>query len=374
MTPDPKSIAATMAAAAMQNLKIDEEFKDLLPPLSADAMKELRASIEAEGIRDPLIVWAGEDVLVDGHNRYHIAKEKNIIPAVVEREFKDRAHVIRWILQNQLGRRNLTPDERTYFIGRLYNEVKQSDKTPMEGGKTTAQVIAEQHGVSERTVRRAGDIAKGIDRIAQVKGAIAKQQELSGKSEYTDEERAEIGKTSNPAVAKRALDKLDQIKSQTKAATNAKKAAQKAISKMPTLYRAAFIQPNFTHNYKAADEPRPPLEKEAIVFFVTPDEHLPDTFELIERWGLEYNGQIVYCGDDKYEGVFTKIEHCSLVIATRGVVAGPKKGKEPASCQTVKGDPVEAMVKVADTLIGDGKKIDMRHKGGPANGWDGPAK
>ncbi len=115
------------------------------------------------------------------------------------------------------------------------------------------------------------------------------------------------------------------------------------------------------------------MAKEAMVFFVTPDEHLSDTFDLITRWGLEYQTQIIYGGQDKFVGVFSSIEHISLVIATRGVVPGPKKGKESSTFMMVKGDPTSAMFKLVDEYAGDGKKIDMR-KNGPAKGWDGVAK
>ena len=57
-------------------LKIDPEFKSLIPPLTPDERAGLEASILTEGCRDALIVWG--DILIDGHNRYEICTKHNI--------------------------------------------------------------------------------------------------------------------------------------------------------------------------------------------------------------------------------------------------------------------------------------------------------
>lgn len=52
-------------------MRVDSEFRSLIPPLTDDEIQRLEASIMADGCRDPLVVWNG--VIVDGHNRYAIA-------------------------------------------------------------------------------------------------------------------------------------------------------------------------------------------------------------------------------------------------------------------------------------------------------------
>ena len=76
-----------------------------------------------------------------------------------------------WIDANQLGRRNLTPDQMSYIRGRLYNRRKKAVTNPKGlGGKSgkidesqsdthqkdTATAIATAHGVSRATVIRDG--------------------------------------------------------------------------------------------------------------------------------------------------------------------------------------------------------------------------
>jgi len=86
-----------------------------------------------------------------------------------------------WMDANQLGRRNLTPEQFTLLLGRRYNRVKsQGARTDLTSGKscqksrgTTASRLASEHGVSERTVRNAGQYASAVEALEQaLPGAI----------------------------------------------------------------------------------------------------------------------------------------------------------------------------------------------------------
>jgi ParB-like chromosome segregation protein Spo0J len=362
------TISQTIAQTALAELKVIEELKGLLPVLAEEARRELKTSIEAEGIRDPLIVWKEENAIVDGFNRFEIAKELSLVPDVRYHSFPDIHEAKKWMLRNQLGRRNLTPDERAYFLGQLYNEMKT--EKPSTDNNELVKDLSDQFGVSPKTVRRSAEEAKGIDVIAAVKGAAQKAKELSGKGDYTKAERAEIGKASNLTVAQRALTSLDKVKAETKVEEKTKKVIQQALKKAPDIYKGAFVAPNYGPLYNASAEPKPNLEKDAYVFLVVPDEHLNDGFKLVQHWGLVVEGQVIYIGNEKYGGVFTRIDHTSLFICTKGTVIGPDRGKEKPSVQHVTGDPTHEMLKLAETYIRNGKKIDMR-KNGPAAGWDG---
>ena len=95
-------------------LKIDPEFQGKIPPLTFEELNQLEANILRDGrIINPLIVWQG--LIVDGHNRYTIAKKHPEIPFTVhEKEFASRYEAIIWICKNQLGRRNLTPEQKKF--------------------------------------------------------------------------------------------------------------------------------------------------------------------------------------------------------------------------------------------------------------------
>lgn len=95
------------------SITIDKEFQSLIPSLSPEEFKQLEENCVKEGIRDALIVWKqpdGNDILIDGHNRWNISVKHGGIPFQIKRmEFPDRGAVKLWIYRNQIGRRNLKP-------------------------------------------------------------------------------------------------------------------------------------------------------------------------------------------------------------------------------------------------------------------------
>ena len=92
-------------------IKIDKEFKELIPALSVDEKTALEENIKKEGCRDALVLWG--ETLIDGHNRYEICTRLNIPYKTVTKDFESREDVIVWIIQNQFGRRNLSAYDRS---------------------------------------------------------------------------------------------------------------------------------------------------------------------------------------------------------------------------------------------------------------------
>jgi len=98
-------------------MTIDNEFRNLIPALTADEYTQLEKSILSEGCRDALITWNG--ILIDGHNRYEICTKHGLPFETVERVFSCREDVVEWIILNQFGRRNLPAYERARLALRL---------------------------------------------------------------------------------------------------------------------------------------------------------------------------------------------------------------------------------------------------------------
>ncbi len=107
-------------------LKIDPEFAEKIPPLTDEEFEQLEENIVAEGrVITPLVVW--NDLIVDGHNRFRvIQKHPEVEYTVYEKEFPERYSAIAWICKNQLGRRNLTPQQKKYLIGQRYEAEKMA--------------------------------------------------------------------------------------------------------------------------------------------------------------------------------------------------------------------------------------------------------
>ena len=140
----------------MINLKIDPEFQNQIPPLTDDEYKQLEENILKEGkLLSPLIVW--NNTLVDGHNRYAILqKHPEICFSTMPLRFESREEVLAWICKNQLGRRNLTPEQKLFLIGKQYEAEKSSHG---EARKESH----DENGVSKATVLRASKYMKGVE-------------------------------------------------------------------------------------------------------------------------------------------------------------------------------------------------------------------
>ena len=158
-------------------IRVDPEFRDLIPPLSEHELRQLTDNIIEEGCRDPLVVWQRDGretcILLDGHHRYDICRRENIayrVKKLGDGLIPDRDAAQDWIDKNQLGRRNLSPDQASMLRGRRYNRLKMPAHRPEEkGAKTaplkTADKLAEQHGVSPRTIQNDGQFAEAVEKL-----------------------------------------------------------------------------------------------------------------------------------------------------------------------------------------------------------------
>ena len=105
---------------------IDEEFRSLIPPLSEDEFRQLEENCKKDGILDSLKTWKG--ILIDGHNRYRIAEDNDLNYQAEEMEFPDRTAVLRWIILNQFGRRNLSNYDRGVLALKLKSMLREEAK------------------------------------------------------------------------------------------------------------------------------------------------------------------------------------------------------------------------------------------------------
>lgn len=185
-------------------IRIDPEFKALIPPLTAEEYAGLEESIVRDGCRDPLVLWG--DTLIDGHNRWEICTKHGGIPfATVSKDFCSRDEAIRWIIMNQFGRRNLPAYERARLALRLKPILAERAKDNQRGGQgglllqksaeaiNTRDDLAHAAGVSHDTIHK-------VEAIEARASEDTKQQLRSGemsinqayKAIKADEKKAEI--------------------------------------------------------------------------------------------------------------------------------------------------------------------------------------
>lgn len=173
----------------MQNITIDTEFKNLIPPLTDEEYAGLEQSIVEEGCRDALITWNG--ILIDGHNRYEICTRHNIPFETVQKDFASREDVKLWMIGNQLARRNINNYART-TLECLSDEI-QANRKKNQGMRTdlfvksqksqvepetvnTAKEVAHRANVGEQTASRVMTINKHIEAAIANNGTVAGQK------------------------------------------------------------------------------------------------------------------------------------------------------------------------------------------------------
>ena len=178
-------------------LKISEALEHVMPPLQKEEMEKLTENLIQEGCRDDLVVWNG--IVVDGHNRYRICHENNIPFAYTEKEFENEAEARRWIINNQVGRRNLPDFVKCELVLPFEAELKAEAKKrqgarndlkniPQNSAgslknKETREELAEMAGVSRDTLMKAKKISAEADEKTK---ELLRAGEMSIHRAYTD--------------------------------------------------------------------------------------------------------------------------------------------------------------------------------------------
>lgn len=125
-------------------MEVKEEFKNLIPALSAEEYAQLEANILEEGIREPIITWNG--FIIDGHNRFSIAKRFNLKYKTTSKHFTSEESVKEWMILNQFGRRNLSNYQRSVLaleLEEVFKEKAQKSKSEkVSHFRNTGEVLA----------------------------------------------------------------------------------------------------------------------------------------------------------------------------------------------------------------------------------------
>ena len=297
-------------------MKINPEFKSLIPPLAPEELAQLESNILSDGCRDPLVTWQG--TLLDGHNRYAICQRHGIKFTTVEMEFADEDAAMDWMDANQLGRRNLTPDQRSIMRGRRYNRTKKAkggdygnQHTPKLQSDTlpdTATALANQHGVSRATVIRDGKRAEAIEKLAETQPEQA-QAVRDGLKRF-NEVRREIKRAEVKEVAKLPDAKFRVIYADP---------PWKYGDQLTEDYGPAkFHYPSMTITELCAMPIKSTTEPDAVLFLWVTSPLLFECAPIIEAWGFKYKTSFVWDKVKHNMGHYNSVRHEFLLICTRG--------------------------------------------------------
>lgn len=185
-----RHVADAVVAAPVElpddGITTDPEIEALLPRESSEKYALLEQDLRAHGCVAPLVVWQDgpRQVLLDGHIRHAICRAHHIFYEKKILEFPDRTSAILWVIENQLGRRNLTPEAQAYLRGRIYNlEKRQGARTDLDtsrhSGKKLSRRLADLYRSTPRTIERDGQFALQLDQLADAVGPDIKHEVLT---------------------------------------------------------------------------------------------------------------------------------------------------------------------------------------------------
>lgn len=367
-------------------LTIDNEFKNLIPPLTADEYRGLEESILAEGCRDSLIAWHG--ILIDGHNRYEICEKYGLPFTVTETDFESRDAVKLWMMKNQLARRNLNDFQRAEIVYAVSDAVKVEAQKRMTSGK----------GVNPVEILPQGEYGKTRDILGKMAGVSGKTYEHAVKViEQATPETKEALRRGEMSInqAFREIQKNDQKAKREEAIqeqiTKPKASNHIDIYSTDKKYRVIYADPPWSYNDKqdtaslggaVKHYPTMPLEdicsipvpaaKESVLFLWTTSPMLEDSFKVINAWGFKYKSSFIWDKVLHAMGHYNSVRHEFLLIATRGSCTPdvPKLLDSVVSIErTEHSRKPKEFRDIIDTLYPIGDRLEMFAREAP-DGWD----
>jgi N6-adenosine-specific RNA methylase IME4 len=360
-------------------LQIKDEFKKLIPPLTAEEFKQLEDNCISEGIRDAIVTWNG--YIIDGHNRYEIAQKYGLEFRVEAMEFEGEEEAKDWMDANQLGRRNLTPDQRKILIGRRYNR----DKKPHGGDRRssdqidhmkTSERLAKENNISAPSVRR---YAKDAEKFEEIK---EKQPELADKIWSGEMTLSDIKKEEKKAeIIKKKEEYVERVESIT---TNEFKVD---IFNTNEKFRVIYADPAWRYNDKCegggvqsggvemrhyntmtikeiCDLPVSKIsEKDSVLFLWVTSPLLEDAFKVVNAWGFKYKTSFIWDKIKHNMGHYNSVRHEILLICTKGSCTPDNKTLYDSVQSIEKSNrhsekPIE-FLNIIDDLYTYGNKLEM---------------
>jgi hypothetical protein len=233
-----------------KNITIIPELESLIPPLLGDELAQLEANILKDGCREALLIWPTTEqvidpskpdstkpifVLIDGHNRYKICSKNNIDFTIHLVNYKTLEEIRGFMIDNQLGRRNLGTEQMSYLRGMKYIHLKQDkgkynrenhiaqndtygigvDKNHIAQNDTyglrekkvnTAELLAAEFNVGQATIKRDAEFAEGLEKLTP----SFKTQILSGKLKINKKHIQQLAKIDSSDNQINSVDELEQ--------------------------------------------------------------------------------------------------------------------------------------------------------------------
>jgi N6-adenosine-specific RNA methylase IME4 len=320
-------------------IQIKDEFKKLIPALTQEEFKQLEDNCLKEGIREAILTWNG--FIIDGHNRYEIAKKWNLDFETKSKHFKNEEEVKEWMILNQFGRRNLSNYQRSVLALQLEEVFKEKAK---ENLKLSGENFGKGTQISANPIQiKPIETRKELANIANVShDTIAKVKVIEQKAPEEIKAKLSTGEVSINQVyqeikkEEKKAERIELIEKQIE------EIEQGLLPELEGLFDVVSVDPPWPYegenkNLTSFDSvgrrvanPYPemsieeikqinlPLMKDSIVLLWTTHKFLPDSFEILKQWGLDYKATLVWNKEKIGMGAWFRMQCEFCLIGIKG--------------------------------------------------------
>jgi N6-adenosine-specific RNA methylase IME4 len=320
-------------------LEIKEDFKKLIPALTAEEFKQLEQNCLDEGIREKIITWNG--FIIDGHNRYEIATRWNLDYQTESKRFNNESDVREWMINNQFGRRNLSNYQRSVlalelesvFSERAKENLKVSGENFGKGTQISANPIEIKPIETRKELAKVANVSH--DTIAKVKVIESKatpevKAQLSTGEVSINQVYQDIKKEEKKAV------RIELIEQQIE------DIEQGLLPELKGLFDVVSVDPPWPYEGESKNvtsfdsvgrrvaNPYPemsiedikkiemPLMDDAVVLLWTTHRFLPDAFDILKEWGLDYKATLVWNKEKIGMGAWFRMQCEFCIVGVKG--------------------------------------------------------
>jgi N6-adenosine-specific RNA methylase IME4 len=314
-------------------IQIKEEFKKLIPALTAEEFKQLEQNCLDEGIREKIITWNG--FIIDGHNRYEIATRWGLEYETESKKFDNENDVREWMINNQFGRRNLSNYQRSVLALELESVFKEKAKEQqIRKPESVLPTLAEQKPIDTR---------KEISQIANVShGTLDKVKVIQATATAEVKEKLSTGEISiNQAYQEikkeeKKAERIELIEQQIE------DIEQGLLPELKGLFDVISVDPPWPYegegkNITSFDSvgrrvanPYPemnieqikkidlPLMNDGVILLWTTHRFLPDAFEILKEWNLDYKATLVWNKEKIGMGAWFRMQCEFCLVGVKG--------------------------------------------------------
>jgi N6-adenosine-specific RNA methylase IME4/ParB-like chromosome segregation protein Spo0J len=355
---------------------------------------ELVASIKANGLREPIVIF--EDKILDGRNRDRACAAVGVAPVYAPFRGDDP---VAFVLDANLHRRHLSESQRAMVAAKLAT-LRDGQRADLVQGLSIGRA-SELLNVGERSVARAREIQQQGDpdlvravKTGRVKvslaadiAALPKEAQRALLANFDNRVILDAGREirANKAAENRVLWTARVIELSKANAPLPRDRHFPIIYADPPWKFDAYDAKSGLDRAAAAHYPTMELEEicslpiadlatpDAALFLWVAAPHLQQAFDVLAAWGFKYTTNIAWVKDRFGQGYWIRNQHELLLMGARGNMRSPPEDARPPSIinapkreHSRKPDEAYAII---ERMYPDLPKIELFARGEIRPGW-----